>query len=77
MIELYAVTLHALSTMPRPMTCPRAKVWMRRHDHSMREAAMPEITEAVLNMFNAPFSTIVALLAVLLFIKYTSPFHRK
>jgi hypothetical protein len=52
MIELTAVTLHALSTVPRPMTCPRTKVWLRRHSHPMREAAVPEITEALLDVFN-------------------------
>ncbi len=70
MIELTAVTLHALSTMPRPLTCPRAKVWMRRHSHPMREAAVPEITELLLDIFNAPVSTIVALLIATVFFKY-------
>ena len=77
MIELSAVTLHALTTMPRPLTCPRAKVWLRRHNHPAREAAMPEITELLLDVFNAPTSTIVALLTIILIFKYFSAFHRK
>jgi hypothetical protein len=75
MIELTAVTLHAITTIPRPWTCPRAKVWMRRHSHPAREAAVPEITEVLLDVFNAPESTILALLIATLIFKYI--LHRK
>jgi hypothetical protein len=70
MIELTAITLHALTTVPRPLTCPRAKVWLRRHSHPMREAAVPEVTELLLDTFNRPLSTILALLIATLIFKY-------
>lgn len=70
MIEFMAVTLHALHSVPRPMTCPRTKVWMRRHSHSMREAAVPEIAEMILDVINSPTSTFVALLLAAIIVKY-------
>ena len=77
MIELSAVTLHAMHTLPRPLTCPRAKVWMRKHSHPMREAAVPEMIEAILNVLNAPGSAFVILLAMVVIFKYVTVFRQK
>ncbi len=72
MIEFTAVTLHALTTMPRPMTCPRVAVWMRRHSHSMQEAAMPDLAEALIDMINSvtPGSLTLFAVAIVLVAKY-------
>ena len=77
MIELSAVTLHAVYTLPRPLTCPRAKVWMRKHSHPMREAAVPEMIEAILNALNASGSALVILLAMVVIFKYVTVFRQK
>jgi hypothetical protein len=77
MIELIAVTLNALHSAPRPVTCPRAKVWMRRHGHSIREAAVPEIAEMVLDIFNSPMSAFLAFLVAAIVVKYVTIFQKK
>ena len=60
--------------MPRPMTCPRAKVWLRRHSEPLREAALPELTEAALDFVNSvtPGSMTMLALALVVIAKYWS-----
>ena len=70
MIELSAVALHAMTTMPSRMTCPRAKVWMRRHCEPARDAAIPELTEALLDMMNTPNAICLAFLIIVVISKY-------
>jgi len=72
MLELTAVTLHAFYSMPRPLTCPRAKVWLRRYHEPMREAAVPELAEVVLDFANAatPSSLTMLFVFVVLIAKY-------
>ena len=77
MLELSAATLHALCTVPRPLTCPRAKVWLRRHSGPVREAAveaLPDIVDALIDALNflSPSTLTVVALALVLCLKYLS-----
>ena len=72
--ELSAITLHALYSMPRPLTCPRAKVWLRRHSEPMCEAVITDMTEAALDFVNCvtPSSLTMLALALVVIAKYWS-----
>ena len=70
MIELSAVALHAVTTMPSRMTCPRAKVWLRRHYEPALDAAIPDLSEALLDMMNVPNAMCLAFLFIFVFSKY-------
>ena len=47
-----AFSLH-LSQRRAPLSCPRAKVWLRRNRHSLTELAMEEGLEMAVDAINA------------------------
>ena len=48
-----AFSLHSMHRSQGRVSCPRAKVWLRRHRHSLVEVAMEEGVELAVDALNA------------------------
>jgi len=59
-------SLH-LTQRRAPLSCPRARVWLRRHRHSLAEVAVEEGLEAAVDALNAVSHARGGMLAVSLF----------
>ncbi len=53
--EVIVSSMYSLHLAQRraPLSCPRAKVWLRRHRHSLAEVAMEEGLEIAVDALNA------------------------